>query len=273
MLPTRVFAQGHVKRFAGLSGYRAANGKLNPVRKTEKGERRNNKEMNKKILASVLVIGMLALAMGYGTYSYFSDTERSSGNVFTAGILDMKLVSNPVDIRGLAPGDTATWEIMLRNVESITIKYLLMRDENIAWGGGGYLGYVIEILNINEYKLNPDGTLKYGPETCPGSTYESWLPDASCDGGAHDGHLSLNEFFTGFPPGTHGANDYWDVVTLSANWGGGDLPQWYYYKMVLDLKFMESGHPQDAYQGAWMSFDWVIMGTHADKTQIEGYVP
>ena len=36
MLPTRVFAQRHVKRFAGLSGYRAANGRLNPVLKTEK---------------------------------------------------------------------------------------------------------------------------------------------------------------------------------------------------------------------------------------------
>jgi predicted ribosomally synthesized peptide with SipW-like signal peptide len=230
--------------------------------------------MNKKILASIFVIGMLALAMGYGTYSYFSDTERSSGNVFQAGILDMQLVSNPVDIRGLKPGDTATLEFMLRNINTITIKYLLMRDENLDWGGDGYLGYVIEIVNIKEYKIDPDGsTITYGPETCSGSTYEGWLPAAVCDGGVYDNHLSLNEFFTGFPSGTHGANDYWDVVTLSANWGGGDLPQWYYYKMVLELKFMETNHPQDAYQGAWIQFDWVIMGTHADKTQIEGYVP
>jgi predicted ribosomally synthesized peptide with SipW-like signal peptide len=229
--------------------------------------------MNKKILASVFVIGLLALAMGWGTYSYFSDTERSSGNYFEAGVLDMQFVSNPVDIRGLYPGQTATFSFKLRNVGGITIKYLLMRDENVQWGGKGYLGYVIEIEDFKEYKYNPDGSLAYGPETCLGSTYESWLPEASCDGGVHDGHLSLNEFFTGFPPGTPGANDYWDVVTLSANWAGGDLPQWYYYEMVLDLKFMETGHPQDAYQGAWMSFDWVIMGTHADKTQIEGYVP
>jgi len=229
--------------------------------------------INKKILASIFVIGILALAMGYGTYSYFSSTKTSTGNTFTAGILDMQLVSNPVDIRGLAPGDTATWDIKLRNTGSVTIKYLVMRDESIAWGGGGYLGYVIEIQNISEYKYYPNGTVAYGPEICSGATYESWLNASVCDGGVHDMHLSLNEFFTGYPPGTHGANNYWDVVTLSANWGGGDLPQWYYYEMVLDLEFMETGHPQDVYQGAWMTFNWVIMGTHADKTQIEGYVP
>jgi len=32
--------------FAGLSGYGAANGRLNPVLKTEKGERRNERKCN-----------------------------------------------------------------------------------------------------------------------------------------------------------------------------------------------------------------------------------
>jgi len=44
-----------------------------------------------KVLASMLVIGILALAVGWGTYSYFSDTETSSGNTFTAGTLDLKV--------------------------------------------------------------------------------------------------------------------------------------------------------------------------------------
>jgi predicted ribosomally synthesized peptide with SipW-like signal peptide len=47
--------------------------------------------MNKKILASIFVIGILAFAMGWGTYSYFSDTEKSSGNTFTAGIIDISI--------------------------------------------------------------------------------------------------------------------------------------------------------------------------------------
>lgn len=45
--------------------------------------------MNKKILASVFIIGLLALAVGWGTYSYFNDTEESTGNVFQAGTIDL----------------------------------------------------------------------------------------------------------------------------------------------------------------------------------------
>ena len=47
--------------------------------------------MNKKILASIFVIGILALAMGWGTYSYYSDKETSTGNVFQSGTIDLAL--------------------------------------------------------------------------------------------------------------------------------------------------------------------------------------
>ena len=48
--------------------------------------------MNKKIVfASIFVIGMLALAMGIGTYSYFTQTETSTGNTFQAGWVDLAL--------------------------------------------------------------------------------------------------------------------------------------------------------------------------------------
>ena len=47
--------------------------------------------INKKILASVFIIGLLAFGLGYGTYSYFHDTETSTGNVFTAGTIDISI--------------------------------------------------------------------------------------------------------------------------------------------------------------------------------------
>lgn len=61
------------------------------MRKTRNGERRSDKEMNKKILASIFVIGILALAMGWGTISYYSDKEESTGNVFQSGTIDLIL--------------------------------------------------------------------------------------------------------------------------------------------------------------------------------------
>jgi len=47
--------------------------------------------MNTKILASFLIIGLVASAIGMGTYAFFSDTETSTGNTFTAGSIDLKI--------------------------------------------------------------------------------------------------------------------------------------------------------------------------------------
>ncbi len=77
--------------------------------------------MNKKILASIFVIGVLAFAMGWGTYSWFSDTETSSGNTFTAGTIDLKVdgKDDPLgayfNIGNVKPGDSGSKTIALKN--------------------------------------------------------------------------------------------------------------------------------------------------------------
>src|SRR4030042_3662539 len=49
--------------------------------------------MNKKLLISLSVIGAVAAIAVGGTIAYFSDTETSTGNTFTAGELDLKIDS------------------------------------------------------------------------------------------------------------------------------------------------------------------------------------
>ena len=49
--------------------------------------------MNKKILISLSVIGAIAAIVIGGTIAYFSDTETSTGNIFTAGKLDLQVDS------------------------------------------------------------------------------------------------------------------------------------------------------------------------------------
>jgi predicted ribosomally synthesized peptide with SipW-like signal peptide len=49
--------------------------------------------MNKKILLSLSVIGIAAAIAIGGTIAYFSDTETSTGNTFTAGSIDLKVDS------------------------------------------------------------------------------------------------------------------------------------------------------------------------------------
>lgn len=47
--------------------------------------------MNSKILMSLLIIGIVATSATAGTWASFSDQETSKDNVFTAGIIDLKI--------------------------------------------------------------------------------------------------------------------------------------------------------------------------------------
>lgn len=85
--------------------------------------------INKKIMASIIVIGILALSIGWGTYSLFFDTETSSGNKFQAGTLDLKIwngtawVDTPnvphFEISNVEEGDFGTFEFKLKNCGSL----------------------------------------------------------------------------------------------------------------------------------------------------------
>jgi predicted ribosomally synthesized peptide with SipW-like signal peptide len=106
--------------------------------------------MNKKILASIFVIGLLAFGLGYGTYSYFSHTETSYDNTFTAGILSTSGVTRSFSCpSGWAPGDsfTATWD--LTNTGNIPIKYLAVDLHHYRYTAD--LADVIEITRFEEY--------------------------------------------------------------------------------------------------------------------------
>ena len=50
--------------------------------------------MKTKLLMSILMIGVVAMAAGAGTFAYFSDIERSSGNTLTAGTIDIAVGSS-----------------------------------------------------------------------------------------------------------------------------------------------------------------------------------
>ena len=75
--------------------------------------------LNKKMLLSVLIIGVVATVAGAGTWAAFSDSETSTGNTFTAGTLDLKL--NGADgITGFSIGDVAPND--LGTAGTITVK-------------------------------------------------------------------------------------------------------------------------------------------------------
>ena len=76
----------------------------------------------KKQLMSIMAIGIAALFLGAGTFAYFSDTETSGGNTFTAGTIDLTLGgtgATGVSFTNMAPGDTASATIVVTNDGSL----------------------------------------------------------------------------------------------------------------------------------------------------------
>jgi len=79
-------------------------------------------KMNKKILASVVTISIVALMVGVGTFALFSDTETSTGNTFTAGTLDLNVdgkddpnVPFYFAESNVKPGDSGSKSVVLSN--------------------------------------------------------------------------------------------------------------------------------------------------------------
>jgi predicted ribosomally synthesized peptide with SipW-like signal peptide len=114
--------------------------------------------MDKKILVSMMVIGLVAALAGAGLYAYFSDTETSSENEFYAGTLDISLTESGefgIDIGNMAPGDvTGDWVITITNDGSLPL----------AWFGDWIIegdAKLKEALYIDYAQmefLKPDGT-------------------------------------------------------------------------------------------------------------------
>lgn len=86
----------------------------------------------RKTMTSLILIGLAAALVGVGSYAYFSDTETSTGNTFTAGTLDLKvedmngnLVDEPLDlywpafINNMKPGDAEYWWIDVANTGTV----------------------------------------------------------------------------------------------------------------------------------------------------------
>jgi predicted ribosomally synthesized peptide with SipW-like signal peptide len=85
---------------------------------------------------SLMIIALVGALVGGGVYAYFSDTETSTGNTFTAGTLDLNLDSGNINVvkftvSGVKPGDSGggTWTVA--NVGTIA-GYLDLESCNVT---------------------------------------------------------------------------------------------------------------------------------------------
>jgi predicted ribosomally synthesized peptide with SipW-like signal peptide len=77
--------------------------------------------MNKRILISLSIIGVVAAIAIGGTVAYFSDTETSAGNTFVAGTINLQVGDNDpttwnFQVGDVKPGDKGAEEVLVKNI-------------------------------------------------------------------------------------------------------------------------------------------------------------
>jgi len=146
--------------------------------------------MSKKIILSlVTIIAVSAIAIG-GTVAYFSDTETSTGNTFTAGTLDLNLDGANINV----------------------VKFTVTDANPGAVGGGTWIlnnaGSIAGYLDVESISLVDADNNCTEPELA--------TPDATC-GPADGGELSANMTVDLFVDvNNNGVNDAETVIYAGA---------------------------------------------------------
>lgn len=93
----------------------------------------------KKILISLMAIALVIGLAGAGTLAYFSDTETSTGNSFTAGTLDIALGTSSwsTGFDNMKPGDTVTFTLPVNNGGSLPLDYVVTTELGGVLGTSG----------------------------------------------------------------------------------------------------------------------------------------
>lgn len=109
--------------------------------------------MSKKLVFITLAVLLVAALAGIATYAWFTDSAAVSGNTFTAGTLNIDITNQtptmPFEFTNLAPGDTVTGTITVKNTGTLPLQYYgyITIDTQTAGqdGDGANLADVLEM--------------------------------------------------------------------------------------------------------------------------------
>jgi len=223
--------------------------------------------VSKKILISLMTLVLVAGLVGGGAFAYFSDTETSTANTFTAGTLNMEIADSdegwnngtPVTASwtspaNWAPGETITTGIInLKNVGSIDINYLFTTFHTYS-STVADLGNVVEVVG---YWENVPGNGWFNNIGTPQSL-ETQIGDKTSP-------LTLRELVDAYWSGDTSWGDYCTGMHYDAGTDGPAIIVGGTYQTYLELKFMETAG--NNYQGASCSFDINFEGVQDNVSQ------
>ncbi len=213
-----------------------------------------------KLLTSLLMIIIATSLVATGTYAYFSDTEVSTDNTFTAGTFDLTVdeandpdVTTKVTLEDMAPGD---WEsigpIELKNVGTIDgiadlhFNNVVDEEDGIDSETGVYAG-----SSDSEFTEDPTGAVY---DISNQIWVDVWF-DGDQDGVLEDGELI-------YADGEVTLNELEDVDFDIGNLPAGDTADLY-------LSFHLDSSTDNTYQGDCTTFD-IEFTMHQDTDTSSG---
>ena len=194
--------------------------------------------MRRTILFAILLVGLISAALlGAAIYAYFSDTAKSTENIFTAGTFDLKLSNDGLtwtdDVSATwvapawCPGDELTATLNILNDGTMKIVTMKIKPTDLVDVSG-----LASQIFITDFTVAKPGKVM--------SHMESWMEPIFGNG---DGTFTLEEFAT---------SPYW---FYTGEEDGAIDPGDTGYVMFTFLFNPDAG---DTYQGTTCSFDLTI---------------
>src|SRR4030042_1003537 len=122
--------------------------------------------MLKRILATLVVVSVLASFAVFGSFAIFTDTQSVPNNAFSTGTVDIStnVTTALVTYSGMAPGDQVTNPITVTNAGTLQLRYAVTSTttENVL---AAQLDLTIKtgVTTCTNAGFDTDGTAIYGP--------------------------------------------------------------------------------------------------------------
>lgn len=135
--------------------------------------------MKKKLVLSIVLVGLLAFGAGLGTFAWFTSTDSSDGNVFATGTLELTATEDgagKLEFDNAQPGDSVERTLTIDNAGSLALRYKLiptltatdseLEDDLVLIIMNGTTQIFNDTLDqlLAEYEINPN-MLSGGSET------------------------------------------------------------------------------------------------------------
>lgn len=145
--------------------------------------------MKKKLLTSLLIIGLAGAAIVGGTLAWFTAEKTVGDNVFTAGTVKIsaneEITSGAESMGRWNPGDSVVKEFTIKNEGTKTIALRGIIDGKWNFTPEGEDAAVVEDISSPAWTKNGDGNYYYDGTIAAGGTVKLVLK-VSFDGGLAD---------------------------------------------------------------------------------------